>query len=520
MNRKVNLSQISLDELLYSVNKDLSQIDNYRSEDWWCIGGVLLDELEGKRTNRLARLNELMNNIDLALILDEFLPDANFNRRLLGHCDRSKKLIDLNAILFGQELIDDVYVIKHSFRNDSLINGLLQRNMDFEEIRLNFIFDNISAITCEEKMQVMLFTLPFRLNINDPISREIIDLIILENIKGKIELRENNKNEPSRPVVSEIYSLLNKLYYRANDITNNEKYILQQLVFMYIGRNDLVDQIYDIFSSNSLDNERVEFSYLYAINFVRKMRKFEISNPEAYLDIIEICDRYCEISLGNTEKLLDFNDKSIEIEYKPNYLISSEDKERMLISENELALCDKASNSQMIYMIKKVENHIEIKMLDLRFVHLKSLIFNRYIHDFGCLTNENITDSKKKLENIYLPLAKNFDHDYYVAIAADYAYLLALDESDLNYSNNLSLARDIMANLKIYSSSQKDIYWDYVRNYIFGYIYYKLSNCGRDNSKRDEIELAKSYFIKSLNEIPKQAKYLIKVVTDLVKRCK
>jgi hypothetical protein len=391
--------------------------------------------------------------------------------------------------------------------------------MQFEEIQIEYILENINAISCYEKMQVMLFTLPFRLNINDYIAKTIVDKIIKENVRGKIELTEHHKNEISRITVFNIYSLLHKLYSRADDLVGNEKYILWQLVFLYIGRNDLVDQIYDLFSNLGSDEEKAEFSYLYAINFIRKMRKLNISESEGYLHIVNICDKYCEHYIGATENSTDLTNPLIEMEYKKNYMFSSRDMTRFYLNENELALFDDKSDSSKIYVIKKTKNILELKYIDMRFVHLRSIIFNRYLHDFGCLNYGNLLTSKRKLETIYIPLAKNLDKMYYVAIMADYAYLLSLDISNPKYSESLLHAKDIMIDLKNFSLSENDIFWDYVRNYIFGYIYYKLSDCCKDKLRIDESKKARFYFEEALSQIPNQAKYLIEVVSKLKGEC-
>lgn len=509
-NEKSYISNIDLRKLRTSISEDINRIDNYLSYDPM-IGGIVLEQMELYRSNEIIRLNERVKNIDLALLFQDFLPNVDTKSLV--------RIIDFNKKLLNKNILEGIRVIHDAYEHGTLREKLFQLNMELEKSRLNFVLKNVQYN--EKALQVALFNYPFRLVIiNNSRAQSIIDEIVEENALGKLEMIKT-KNLPNDVIIN-IYSHLEDLSRIADELKSNEKYIIWQLIFLYICRYDLVDDIYNIYFESSNNQEKREFSYLYAHNFIRKMRKSEISDPDKFLQVISVCEEYGELNVENLEKDIDLDLVSqdcidVEIEYEKNYIKLSSNMEKIRLDTNNLILYNKNSKLKDIYILRKDNRKLDILYFDFRFIHIKCMIFNRYIHDFGCLSPHNMFIQMRKFEDIYIPLVKNVDTDFYVAIIADYAYLLTLYECSPNYRDNLDRALKIMLDLKEYSSKQGDIYWGFVRDYILGMIYFKLSYISQDNEATSN---ACFYFEKSQNDIPEDAKYLKQIVYEKILKCR
>jgi hypothetical protein len=127
---------------------------------------------------------------------------------------------------------------------------------------------------------------------------------------------------------------------------------------------------------------------------------------------------------------------------------------------------------------------------------------------------------KELFETIYIPIVEKFLPEFKIAIISDYAYLLSLDHDDEHHSANLSKALDLMIMLKVESNRTDDVYWGYVRNYIFGSIYLELSKHSKIKYKKGLIENSLNCFEESLKEIPRYADYLQYMANRKILECK
>jgi len=260
----------------------------------------------------------------------------------------------------------------------------------------------------------------------------------------------------------------------------------------------MADNIYDSFYESIDQTIKSEFDYLCVINFIRKMRTIEIKEKEMYYRILRICYR---------------NGNIIQPIAKRDDANRSEDNDQELKLEGGMkAILRNEENEKMLFLI----NDTDIKRVDLRFIHLGSIVFNRYIHDFGALEDRFMMMQKKNLEKVYIPMARKFEPELIIGMISSYAYFLSLNRFEKDYLKNLLQARKIMENLQNQSNETQNVYWDFVKNYILGYIYYKFA-IYYYHDRRLNIKNSIYFFNTALKELPGLALSLKNMIFDKIK---
>lgn len=480
---KKNLRTLDLNALYLSVKEESEFLSTYYSYDA-SIGKRYLRIFENYKYEKIFKINQQMNNIDLAFLFNEFLPNTSLGIRVL---------IDLNEELFNMSQREAAKLIQLTYKDGTFNYELFEKKRELEIIRTeNFM--NVMR-EGEKNILIILFNIPLSLKLNDPEAKSIVNRIIELNIGGKQQIR--NRGKMSNKLNLLLVNSIKELSIRAEAIEGSERYLIWQFIYIYIGRYDLADNIYNLFYEKASEDIRHEFSYLHAINFIRKMRTIGFDEKDDYEKILSICYKNAfkkepDANIGDFIKFIK--------------------GEQLLELKGGLKAILKTEKSQKnIYII----NNTDISLIDIRFVHFGSIILNRFIHDFGSLKEQLMTRQKECFQNIYIPLVKAFVPELEIGILSSYAFFLSLDRFGKNYLENLSQALRLMQNLKIESKKSDDIYWDYVKNYIMGYIHYRLAfHSFKD--KQINVECGISYFEQALKELQDSSISLKSLVTSKI----
>lgn len=278
-----------------------------------------------------------------------------------------------------------------------------------------------------------------------------------------------------------------------------------------MGHNDLVDSWYYVFYNN-ISDERIkrESTYLYVINFVRTMRRNKIKDKRLFLNILDKCENYSRITY-QYPYILDLNNMTIrelEILLKKFDINFAQELESKKMNDRTLIMSNNLEHPEKLLIIQNTNEGLNIDVFDLRFIHLRNVIFNRLLLDFGSIFyKDQITIIKNDLRSI-IPAIKLANSDFQIAILSDYAYLLALDSSD-RYIANLTAASRIMARLE---SNVDSPFWNYPKYFTFGYIYYRFALLGLPDYRSKNADRAIFYFELALKEIPKVARHLREMI--------
>lgn len=228
---KEKLEKINPIDLRLAIRSDISKIDFFNSY-LAGSGGFFKEDIKDLAFKEL-RLPEAINKMgsNLTILMDEYLKD---NLRSYNKDDQQSatSLISIFSKNFSRELI--------------------LKRLDIERLHIEYLIARIKDI--EDCSHITLFSLPFKLNLENSNAITIIKRIIDLNAIGRNDLRISSKNiEATR---KDIFAQLVELLDVADSIANDEKLIIWQMVFLYLGRYDLVDHIYDLFG-NSLDKSLV-----------------------------------------------------------------------------------------------------------------------------------------------------------------------------------------------------------------------------------------------------------------------
>lgn len=496
--------------LLESVIKDKTKLEKflYFVPEQANIAGVLKPEICRQNLNDLINLNQEISNIEISLLIKDCAENANLLE--------IKNLIGLKDISETLELMD------RAIKSNEFEDEILKRSIELELKRLDLLWPfglgTLPSFSKLFNMQITLFNLPFELNIRDDESYNLFNRFLNINRKGKMEIKKKSEINPE--TAESFKTLLEDLSNRANDLIGDEKYILQQLIFLSLGQYDLLEMWHDQFFKKVIDEhvER-ELAYLFAINFIRIFRNSGPQSRYKYKKVIEICEAHSEVIRGH----ISFNNSDSK-EEKLKF-IESKLRKLVIFTSNELRLIQLtdgililgiAGREKKLYYIKfNSNNRSEIVELDLRFEHLKSVVFNRFLRDHHELDRDQLEAIKQRLKKVLIPIAKNSDSDFEFALEADYAYLLALDEVHENYTKNVMESLEIMMGIEKYSD---DPLWSYSNYYILGYVYYKAA--GVDSKNKDTYSMKALIALKnSLNELPNMASNLRGMVLELMEKC-
>jgi hypothetical protein len=409
-------------------------------------------------------------------LIDEYLKD-----NLKSYKEEDKKSANGLISIFSKDFSKELFL----------------RRLDIERSHIEYLIARIKDL--EDSSHIALFSLPFRLNLEDPTAKSIIKSIIDLNAKGRNDFRLSKNAEATR---KKIFSQLVELLDRADRIERDEKLILWQLIFLYLGRHDLVDHIYDFFSKSLENNLQRELTYIYILNFIKKFRVRGIYDIVLIFKIIKLCDKYIYY---NTEN----------INGPPN------NYEFIKIENRLYIIRDIRNGDTYVSLSKEIDADTEIRKIDIRFFHLKATLINRFIHDYGSIYKSIAHKIENEFRLIFIPIASHLDNEYKISILSDLAYYLALNKDGTNYQNNLEIALAMMKELRtsVDSDPRNEPYWGYIRSYQYGYILLQSHFKLNDEARLGNIFEAKKNFELSLEELPSMAKNLRTIVLKKIELC-
>jgi hypothetical protein len=479
---KASIQEIDLVSLRESIIKTLSKL-NYYNSYMFTAGGVFADMIQDDAKKEIGldiTINEMDHN--LSLLLDEYI-------NIEGNLAHYKNLDKETAIS----------IINAYDKSEPLTFGLFMRRLEMEKTNLQKKFSEIKK-SQKGNLYVVTFSLPFRLNLKDIYISNVINKIITLSSEGRAEFTINT--DISQRIFEEIYESIKELIKYQRKIIGDDKLLILQFCFLYIGRYDLVDHIYDLFNNHVEDRLKKEMSYIYLVSFIRKFRAIEISDPNYFLIMAKLCDGYIYAS---DEKLLkELNSYEIK-----NY-------------QNKCFLKDKVNGEIFVSKSMTVNVDTIVNSIDIRFFHLKSTILNRFILDFELLEQKQILALLSEYDLTFIPIVNFFEEDYKIAILSSYSYLLSLYRDAPNYKENLEKALSIMTNL--YTSVQNDVikkapFWGYVRNFQYGFILYKYSFKCSTEEKSNYVQKARNFYELSSRQLPELALNLHKMINAKIALC-
>jgi hypothetical protein len=505
---KVKLDEITNTDLSKTLQNDLNRLQQFLDIDKiHQIGPLLKEELYNQHLKNVFDISNKLINLDLALVIDDFLPkDCDVSKFSKNTCE-----------VYDDKLVDSFKSIYDAYQKEEFTSELFSRNGELEKKRISTFWllglGNIDIYHKRAEEEIALFNFPFRLNIKDTSSYEIIKEI-LEFIKSiKILIKKNRNPIINDESVIYLYDLLQKLSNRSNEVKSDEKFVLRQMIYLSLGENDLLDSWHNSFYNWIHDEEtKRELAYIYTINFIRRMRKIEIPNKSMFKQMMELSQAFAEIEMDSIQSNLKFEEipnNIINLKTK-NKTLSKIRSERLIPFEDGFYVLEGSFNGfKKLVILKPNGSTISLKLLDFRFIHLKSVIMNRYLmvngpHDFN-----DIDKIIKIFESIYMPIVKLADMEYKTAILADYSFLLSLNTEDCNYLENLKTAEKIMLDLE---KEAKSPYWSYSKYFILGYIYMKMIGLVEKRYQQDLASKSRVYYTMASDEISPSADYLRQMI--------
>ena len=478
---KVRIEKIDLEDLRLSITKTLSKLNFYNSY-MFGSGGILTEIIQ----NEAKKFINLDNNIDkmednLSILLDEYINIEDDFARYKG---------------IDKEIAQSII---RAYDKEPLSYALFMRRLEMEKDNLQKVI--ISLKKSEKRnLYIAIFSLPFRLNLGNDIAIDIIRNIVSSSFQGRVEIAA--KRYISDKTCEKIYTRLNDLINLSEEIIDeNERLLAWQFCFLYIGRYDLVDHIYDLFNKYVSDSLKREMTYIYIVSFIRKFRAIEISDADYFLNMLKLCDKYIYSSYIFTGNI-----NSYEIE----------------ICKDKCFLKDNVSGNILVSNLINIEQGMAFNLVDIRFFHLKSTIINRFMLDFGMIDQKQIQDMITEYESVFIPIVYLFENDYKIAVLSSYAYLLSLFTETIDYKENIEKALSIIIKLRAFvdkDMNNREPFWGYVRNFQSGYIHYKYSFKCENEDKLYFIQKAKYFYELSSRELPILAENLQKLIYSKIALC-
>lgn len=513
-NKKLDMKHVDLKKFENTARDDAIKIDNFLNQDsdLATIGKRFWEPIIENNLREAIKLNEAIGNTDLSFHIESFMPAT----------DSSNASVDINYDYFKTDMLQTVSCIQDSLNKGEFKTKIFDRSVELEKERLTYfwplVLGNLPNYCRERKTDIILFSLPFEINITHKESSEIVSEFKELNINARIEIKKDF--DISEKTIDGIYLQLKRLSETASNVEGDEKYILWFMIFLCLGRHDLIDYWYThfVYERNTSHQAKRELSYIYAINFIKEMRKFGKKSKKDYEDLIALCDQFAE-SVNTLQIECDINCTNLNqimAQLETQGILRPLDIECIKLECGYLAISGIVSNVQYIYIIKKAKNKITITRCDLRFIHLRNAIYNRYLLDYKNFDGSNFLDLQYKFKDIYIPISKKFQPEYSIAIIADYSYLLALNENSRDFENNLLEAKKMMLEIEKDSLSP---YWNYSKYFILGYIFYELAYRFSPSKTKENARKARNYFHKSMKELPFVAKNLSKMLLDKIELC-
>ena len=479
---KMRIEEIDFRDLSLAITKTLSKLNFYNSY-LFGAGGRLTEIIqnEARREINLDNTIEKMER-NLAILLDEYI----------GIGENLKRYVDLDKEIA-------LSIIQAYGKKEPLSYGLFMRRLEAEKSNLQ---DAITRLTSSPRnnLYVVTFSLPFKLYLDNDKAIEIINGIVASSSQGRIEYSQ--RKGISDTTSDKIYSELIRLINLSEDEEYDSRLLLMQFCFLYIGRYDLVDHIYDLFNRHVSEPLKREMSYIYLVSFIRKFRAIKIGDANYFMNMAKLCESY----IYSSEKTLSKNINCYDI----------------ICNENNCILRDKDNREILVIKSPEVNPDMKVNSIDIRFFHLQTTIINRFILDFELLDQKLIQNMIETYDYIFIPIVQSFEEDYKIAILGSYAYLLSLYAETPDYKSNLENALKIMAELRESvdkNSPRLEPYWGYVRNFQCGYIHYKYSlKCGYDD-KLNYLQKAKDFYERSSQQLPILAENLHDLLDSKIALC-
>lgn len=509
---------IDLEKFRDVVNKDLKKLDSFfdfNYEEDPQIGEILREAIKSERYDQIIKLHDKIQNMNLGFLLNIIKKEDVFGFDLA-------KFIEPDQNMFCDHIAGFAKFINLSYQKDEIVDTLFEMSTKIEKQRLAKLwkmgFSKLPDIYRELDRSIILFNLPFRLNTKHNDAKKMIEKIINENREAKLDIKRYHELPPARS--GRILDLMKELSQIVDEAAGDEKYLLWQVIFLFGGQHSLVDSWYDIF--NNIISEkwiRKELVYLYLINFIRQMRIKYIEDPDAYKRMAIICNKFIEdntifLNINLNRESQETLKRQLKEELEKQNIILDENFKFFILNDNYMAFYRNIHGAHKLYVIEGTIN-IKIYELDIRFVHLKSVLYNRFLHDFvqnvieeslyGTDVHDEISIMKIKYKELYKDIVEKVDKEFEISIKSDFAYLCALSPIEgRDYAINLLKAFNLMSELE--DRYESDALWGYSKYYIYAFICLKL--CKHKILKKKSYET----FDKSLDEIPEIAKCLREMV--------
>lgn len=127
------ISSSELKALLRSVNEDIIKLDKFLIYflDSNTIAGVLQEEIANQNLNEIIKLNEEISNIDISLLVNNYLPEGDMANNI-------KNMLDLDSTI--KEFTRFCTSLHEAIKSDKFNDKLAQINAELESKRINFLW--------------------------------------------------------------------------------------------------------------------------------------------------------------------------------------------------------------------------------------------------------------------------------------------------------------------------------------------------------------------------------------------
>jgi len=443
--------------------------------------------------SQIMDLSDRLDNMDFALLIDEFLPNID-------------SLAIMKPDVIESDVIKSLKELSKLLEQDDFTERIFEKITELEKARLEY-FWNLT-----KECDIINLLLPFKFFIDNLVYNKKITNILDMIVKGQLSVQE--KGKISRKLLDKIHLQLKNLSEIEQEIEHDEKYLLWGFIFLILDRTDLVELVYKQFIDKiSRYDIKRELAHIYFKSLLDSLMKRKGSKVD-FMGIIILCETYGEIHVPVACKI-DLQFKNIDlksIRKLSNSLNIKLPKQAEFIQLSESAYAVKAKNPYYIIFYNK-DNRCQIFSIDIRFMHLILICMNEYIND-GLVNSINISEFIAKLENIYIPLVKKLEPDYLIALFSNYAFLLSQLSKGEQSNYYLFRALDLINELDTNSDA---ILWNYREYYDKSFVYFQLANNSKGEIRKQYVSKALSNLDRATESLPNSAKR-VKVDVDKLKQ--
>ena len=493
--QKSSLDEICLEDLISVIDHDLIRIDSLLldSTDLTTLGGQFRESVKMDILSQIMDLSDRLDNMDFALLIDEFLPNID-------------SLAIMKPDVIESDVIKSLKELSKLLEQDDFTERIFEKITELEKARLEY-FWNLT-----KECDIINLLLPFKFFIDNLVYNKKITNILDMIVKGQLSVQE--KGKISRKLLDKIHLQLKNLSEIEQEIEHDEKYLLWGFIFLILDRTDLVELVYKQFIDKiSRYDIKRELAHIYFKSLLDSLMKRKGSKVD-FMGIIILCETYGEIHVPVACKI-DLQFKNIDlksIRKLSNSLNIKLPKQAEFIQLSESAYAVKAKNPYYIIFYNK-DNRCQIFSIDIRFMHLILICMNEYIND-GLVNSINISEFIAKLENIYIPLVKKLEPDYLIALFSNYAFLLSQLSKGEQSNYYLFRALDLINELDTNSDA---ILWNYREYYDKSFVYFQLANNSKGEIRKQYVSKALSNLDRATESLPNSAKR-VKVDVDKLKQ--